>query len=178
MATQARKIPVPLASGITLAATEYEAQGRYIGADKVRFVQGKPEKIGGWVQWNLSGDALDRICRSILCWQDFNYNVWHAFGTSGRLWVFNQEKAKANITPFETTGTISNPFSTSNGSPVVTVAHTAHGVVVGQYVNFAGASAVGGIIINGEYIVASVIDANSYTIVHSSAATSTAGPGG
>ena len=64
------------------------------------------------------------------------------------------------------------------GSPVVTVAHTAHGVVVGQYVNFAGASAVGGIIINGEYIVASVIDANSYTIVHSSAATSTAGPGG
>ncbi|MFT3987178.1 hypothetical protein [Aestuariivirga sp.] len=178
MASQARKIPIPLASGVTLAATEYEAQGRYISTDKVRFVQGKPEKIGGWQQWNLSGDDLDRICRSILCWQDFNYNFWHAFGTSGRLWVFNQEKVKTNITPWETTGTISNPFSTTSGSAVVTVSHTAHGVVVGQYVNFSGATVVGGVTINGEYAVAAVIDANSYTIVHSAPAASTAGPGG
>lgn len=175
---EARKIPFPVATGIVLNKTDYEAQGRYIDCDHIRFVDSQPQKIGGWSQWSEPGDDLTGICRAILCWQDFNYNVWHAFGCVDRLLVFDQDKARSNITPFEETGTLTNPFSTTSGSAVVTVADTAHGVVVGQFVNFSGASAVGGITVNGEYQVASVIDANSYTITHSSAATSTAGPGG
>ena len=173
-----RKIPLPIASGIVLYKTEYEAQGRYTDCDHIRFKDGQPEKIGGWETWNLPGDELTGICRSMRCWQDFNYNVWHTFGCVDRLWTFDQEKTRSNITPFVATGTLADPFSTTDTSATVTVAHTSHGLVVGQYVNFSGASAVGGITIDGEYVVQTVPDANSYTIEHSSAATSTAGPGG
>jgi hypothetical protein len=175
---EARKIPLPIATGIVLNKTEYEAQGRYIDCDHIRFIDGQPEKIGGWEQWNLPGDELTALCRAIACWQDFNYNVWHAFGCVDRLWVFDQDKSRSNITPFVSTGTLTDPFSTTDTLTTVTVADTAHGLRVGQYINFSGASAVGGLTISGEYQVATVIDADSYTIEHASAATSTAGPGG
>lgn len=173
-----RKIPLPIASGIVLNKTEYEAQGRYTDCDHVRFVQDQPEKIGGWEQWNDPGYELTGICRSMICWQDFNYNVWHVFGTNLRLWAYDQDKARYNLTPYSETGTLANPFTTTNGSTSVNVADTSHGLVVGQYVNFSGASAVGGITISGEYTVTTVVDANNYTITHSAAATSSAGPGG
>lgn len=173
-----RKVPVTLQPGINLNMTEYQAQGRYVSCDHVRFVDGMPEKIGGWVQWNEDGDELTPVCRSSTCWQDFNFNTWYAFGTSSRLWVFDQDRTRTNITPFESTGTIANPFSTTNGSATVNVGHVAHGVAVDQYVNYSGASAVGGITVDGEYQVTAVIDADNFEIVHSTAATSTAGPGG
>ena len=175
---ETRKISLPISSGICLNSTEYEAQGRWTDMDHVRFVAGQPEKIGGFVQWNLAGSGLTGICRSMRLWQDYSYNVWHAFGTSQRLWVYNQDKTRTNITPFIATGTLANPFTTINLSANVNVNHVAHNVVVGQYVNFSGAAAVGGITINGEYIVIALVDANNYTITHSAAATSNAGPGG
>jgi hypothetical protein len=174
----AKPIPLTIAAGVDISTTEYYAQGRYISCDHIRFVGGLPEKIGGWTQWNNDGDELTTVCRSALCYSDFNYNLWSVFGTSSRLWVFSPEKVRTNITPFILTGTLVNPFSTVASSAIVTVAHAAHGLVVGQYVNFSGASAVGGITVNGEYQVTSVIDANSYRITHTSNASSTAGPGG
>jgi hypothetical protein len=173
-----RKIPLPIATGIVLNRTDYEAQGRYIDSQWIRFVDGQPEKIGGFEQWNEPGDELTGRCRSILCWQDFNYNIWHAFGCHDRLVAFDQDKVKTNITPYVETGTLANPFTTTSGSAIVNVSDTAHGLVIGQYVNFSGASAVGGITIDGEYDVTSVVDANNYTITHSVAAGSSAGPGG
>lgn len=175
---EARKIPLPISSGVVLNQTEYEAQGRWRDMDHVRFVDGQPEKIGGWSQWNTPGTELIGLCRSIHGWQDFSYNIWTAFGTSKRLYVYDQEKARTNITPAALSGTLANPFTTVNLSTSVNVAHTSHGLSVGQYVNFSGASAVGGITISGEYQVTVVVDADNYTIVHSAAATSSAGPGG
>lgn len=175
---EARKIPLPISAGVALNQTEYEAQGRWIDMDHIRFVEGQPEKIGGYEQWNDPGTDLTGVCRSIMCWQDFNYNLWNAFGTSERLWVYSNNKVRSNITPYILSGTLANPFTTTISSPIVTVAHSGHGLVVGQYVNFSGASAVGGITISGEYTVTNLIDANSYRITHSAAATSSAGPGG
>lgn len=73
---------------------------------------------------------------------------------------------------------LSGPFTTTNGSAVVTVAHTTHGRRVGDYVVFSGASAVGGLTLNGEFQVISVPTANTYTITAASAATSGASGGG
>lgn len=173
-----RKVPISLPAGIVLGKTEYEAQGRYIDADHVRFVYGQPEKIGGWARWNEDGDEITTACRSILCWQDYSFNLWHVFGTATRLWVFDQHKAKTNITPLMSSGTLTDPFSTTNGSAIVSVADTSHGLEPDQPVSYANATAVGGITIDGEYTVLDVTDANNYRITHSSAATSTAGPGG
>ena len=170
--------PLTLAPGVNLTDTEYFAQGRYVAADHVRFVDGLPEKIGGWEQWNEDGDELPDVCRSILCWMDYSFNLWHAFGTVHRLWVFDQDRVRTNITPFVATGTLANPFSTTDTLTTVNVNDAAHGVVVGQYVYFSGAAAVGGITIDGEYIVTVLVDPDNYQIEHSLPATSTAGPGG
>lgn len=176
MTTQKAKFPLP--PGIALSQTPYEAVGRYIDADKVRFFKGMPEKIGGWEQWNEPGDELPNICRSIKCWQDFNYNVWHAFGTSHRLYVFDQNKDRSNITPIVSTGTINNPFTTTAGSTTVEVHDVNHGLVVGQEAIFSDASAVGGITIDGTYSVTAIIDADNYEIEHTSAASASVAGGG
>lgn len=71
-----------------------------------------------------------------------------------------------------------NPFSVTSGSATITVTHVNHGCIVGDFVTFSGATAVGGITPSGEYTVASTASANEYTVTHSSAATSTATGGG
>lgn len=74
--------------------------------------------------------------------------------------------------------TLTNPFTTTSGSPTVKVTHTASGATQGEYVIFSGASAVGGLTISGEYQIQNILDANNYTITASSPASSNAGPGG
>jgi len=72
-----------------------------------------------------------------------------------------------------------NPITTVNESTTITVAHTAHGLSVGNYVTLSGSSAVGGITPNSvEMKVVSVPNANSYTLTFTSAATSGATGGG
>ena len=73
----------------------------------------------------------------------------------------------------------SNPLSVSNESAIITVAHTAHGLSVGNFVTLSGSDAIGGITPNSvEMTVATVPDANSYTLTFTSAATSTVSGGG
>ena len=71
-----------------------------------------------------------------------------------------------------------NPFSTTNGSTVVSVADNSHGLSVGDVVQFENSSAVGGLDLNAPFRVSSVTDANNYTITATSTATSTIGGGG
>ncbi len=66
-----------------------------------------------------------------------------------------------------------DPISTTSGSPIVTIADTAHGLSVGDVVTFSGATAVGGITVSGSYPISSVLT-NTFTIIASSDATSTA----
>jgi len=60
----------------------------------------------------------------------------------------------------------------------VTVTDGSYNPSVGDYVIFSGATAAGGITVNGEYVVASVPSASTYTISATSAATSAATGGG
>ena len=75
----------------------------------------------------------------------------------------------------ETEDQLSNPFSISNGTSIVTVAHVAHGMHVGDSVKFSNVDVnIGTEDINGiDYTVATVIDDDSYTFTISAAATST-----
>jgi hypothetical protein len=68
-----------------------------------------------------------------------------------------------------------NPVSTANGSPTVTITHAAHGLVSNERIGLAGPStppiSVGGLSLFGEYAI-TVVNANSYTITASANATS------
>jgi hypothetical protein len=75
----------------------------------------------------------------------------------------------------ETEDQLSNPFSISNGTSIVTVDHVAHGMHVGDTVKFSNVNVnIGTEDINGnDYTVATVIDDDSYTFVISATASLT-----
>ena len=75
----------------------------------------------------------------------------------------------------ETEDQLSNPFSISNGTSIVTVDHVAHGMHVGDIVKFSNVNVnIGTEDINdNDYTVATVVDADSYTFTILATATST-----
>lgn len=62
-------------------------------------------------------------------------------------------------------------FTTTNGTAFVNVEIDAHGLVVGNNVNFPIATTGNGVTIQGHYIVTSIVDANNFQITASNTAT-------
>ena len=73
---------------------------------------------------------------------------------------------------------LTDPFETTSGSPVVVVTDANGGFVDGDFVTFSGATAVGGVTVDGEYQITLTTTPNEYTIDVGTAATSTATGGG
>lgn len=151
------------------------AEGFFVDADKIRFVRGKAQTVGGWEI--ATADTLSGKCRGMHAWLDNGGQVYAGLGTHLSLNVYSDGELY-DITPVTERGVLTNPFDVIDTQSIVTVNHTAHGLVVGQRVVFSNAVSVGGITPDGPYDVLSVVDLNSYTIGHTSAATSTALGGG
>jgi hypothetical protein len=170
-------IPLDIPAGIVKVDSPNAAGGRFIDSDKIRFSRGKVEKWPGWDRF--IPDTLLGLCRGATSWSNRYGNTNAAFGTHLKLYALTGDDTLTDITPIRATSTInSNPFSMTIGSATVTVTDTSHGAEVNDYVTLSGASAAGGITISGEYQIVTVIDNNTYTITHSSPATSTATGGG
>jgi hypothetical protein len=170
-------IPLEIPPGIVRTDSPNAAKGRFTDGDKVRFYKGKPEKWSGWVRF--VPEALLGICRGAVSWSNKYGNTNAAFGTHLKLYALAGDDALTDITPIRTTVTLgADPFETENGSHAVIVTHTTHGADNGDYVTFDDATAVGGITIDGEYQIVSVVDPDHYIIEHSTAATSDATGGG
>lgn len=161
--------------GIITTDTETTSRKYWRDSDKIRFVRALPQKLNGWEKH--IDEMLDGICRGMLPWLDNDGVARAAFGTDEKLQVLDNDILN-NVTPARITGQLTNPFTTTSGSAIVRVAHSNHGEASGDHVFFDNASAVGGITIDGEYTVTSIVDNNNYEITHSSPASSSAGPGG
>ena len=147
-----------LKAGIFRENTRYSAEGGWYECDKVRFRSGQPEKIGGWQQ--EINDQFLGICRALWPW-----GVYLGMGTNLKYYVYYG--AFYDITPIDTV-TLTNPFTAVDGSDVITVSDVAHGRLVGDFIQFDNVTGLGGNITQAvlelEYQVATVIDADSYTI--------------
>jgi hypothetical protein len=149
--------------------------------DKVRFRSGSPEKIGGWQR--ISANFFLGVCRSLWNWITLDGANLLGVGTNVKFYI-GKGGAYIDITPIRDTVTLTNPFTATLGSAVITVADTAHGCTTGDFVTFSGATGLGGNItagvLNREYQV-TVVNANSYTITTSATANATdvsGSPGG
>ena len=151
------------------------SEGGWIDADKVRFRQGKPQTIGGWETATVN--QFEGIARGGHAWTDLMGQKQIAFGTAAKLYAYSGGQI-VDITPNFSEGVLTNPFTTVNGSPIVTVTHEEHGLSEGQSITYSHAAANGGITVNGAYTVTSVITRDSYTITHGSNASSAATGGG
>lgn len=178
-------IELEILPGVLTERTERGAKGRWSDGNRIRFRQGLPEKLGGWQASTIAGDPIQGVPRSALDWQAIDQAKLTAVGTNLRLYQIYGGTAQ-NITPYRLATDafggldteLTDPFDTTDTLSIVNVSHTGHGLIVGTAVYFDGATAVGGLTIDGEYVVESVIDADNYTIDAGSAATSTANGGG
>lgn len=172
-----KPIPLNVPPGFVMSDSPNAAQGRFTGGDKVRFEGRFAQKWKGWGLFYAT--AMLGKARGAVSWVNQYGNVNASFGTNIKLYAFIDGDTLDDITPIRSSSTINtDPFTTTIGETEVTVTDTAHAAVQGDYVTFSGATAVGGITIDGEYEITSVIDADSYTINHASAATSSATGGG
>jgi hypothetical protein len=142
--------------------------------DKIRFRAGTPEKLGGWAPF--STNHYLGVCRSLWNWITLGGDNLIGVGTNLKFYVC-QGGQYYDITPLSGTATLTNPFSTTSGSALVTVTDVGGGFAEGDFVSFSGATAVGGLTIDGEYQISNV-NATSYVITASSTASSTATGGG
>jgi hypothetical protein len=170
--------------GVNRENTRYTTEGGWYDCDKVRFRQGTPEKVGGWVRISVS--TFLGVCRSLWNWVTLlNLNLI-GVGTNLKFYI-EQGGMYNDITPIRATVTINNnPFALT-ASTTVTVTDTAHGCVTGDFVTFSGAVDIGGVgtnvtaaVLNQEFQV-TVVDTNTYTITISVVPNATAiagSPGG
>ena len=160
--------------GINREITSYSNEARWIDSDKIRFRQGFPEKIGGWQA--ISTATFLGVCRSLNSWVTLGGVSLLGVGTNLKFYL--EQGAQYNdITPIRATNSLTNPFTTVNGNTVVTVTDATAGYENGDFVTFSGASAVGGLTLNGEFQI-TYISGSTYTIVSPNAATSGATGGG
>tara|TARA_R110001592_G_scaffold120319_2_gene324339 strand:- start:287 stop:2140 length:1854 start_codon:yes stop_codon:yes gene_type:complete len=168
---------IALKPGINREGTRYTTEGGYYDGDKIRFRQGTPEKIGGWQQ--ISTATFEGVARSLHNWVTLGSQNLIGIGTHLKFYIENVGNYN-DITPLRSTVSLSNPFTTVSGSAVVTVTDANGGYKNGDYVTFSNATAVGGLTIDGEFVVSltSISAANTYTITAASNATSSATGGG
>ena len=166
-----------LAPGLFTESTDRGADNRWRDGNLVRWLNGLPETVGGWKSKTINGADFRGIARSVIDWATLDGIKLAAIGTNQRLYLLTANNYY-NITPLRDSGTLTNPISTTSGSPLVTINHASHSVFAGNFVFFRNATAVGGITLNGEYEVVSVTDLDNYVVSATTNASATATGGG
>lgn len=164
-----------LKPGANRENTRYTNENGWYETDKVRFRQGTPEKIGGWKR--VSANTFLGVCRSLWNWVTLGAQNLMGVGTNLKYYIENGG-IYYDITPVRAEHTLTDPFTTTAGSSIVTVVDAGDGYRDGDFVTFTGASSVGGLTISGEYAIAYVAGATSYTITAATAAATGATGGG
>jgi len=159
---------VILKPGVNRENTRYTNEGGYYESEKIRFRQGTPEKLGGWIQ--ISPNTYTGVCRSLWNWTTLTGANLLGVGTSDKFYI-EATGAYYDITPIYTTSTLgAAPFTTVSGSATVTVTDPYYSPQVGDFVIFSGASTFNGVTINGEYEVKTVPTSTTYTITSATTA--------
>jgi len=171
--------------GVNRDQTNYAGEGGWWESNKIRFLSGFPQKIGGWAKASVT--SYLGVCRSLFNWLPAAGYNFLALGTNSKIYV-ESGGSLHDITPLRATYTgasapqdTDNCFTTVLGSTTVTVTINSHGAVDGDYVVFSGATAVGGVpatSLNDVQFLISNVTVNTFTITVDTAATSAATGGG
>jgi len=115
--------------GINKQISETTAESQWIDCDNVRFRYGIPEKIGGWNQLGqLNSNELTGAGRGLHHFVNSAGRRYAIVGTNRILYAFSGN-VFYDIHPIKTTTTLTSAFTTTNGSPTVTITFsTAHNI--------------------------------------------------
>jgi hypothetical protein len=169
---------VKIKPGVNRDTTNYANEGGYYESEKVRFLSGYPQKLGGWESDPTV--SIKGICRSLFNYITTNSDNILWIGTTNHLYAEVGGNLQ-DLTPARATFTSpasDNCFDTTNGSRIVNVNIVGHGVTAtGQFVTFSGVvGPIGGIPqaeFNAEFQVYAIVNADNFQIEMTTAATST-----
>ena len=156
--------------GINREITSYSNEGGWYDCDKVRFRYGYPEKIGGWQQ-DSSATFLG-TCRALQTFVTLDGDVYTGVGTNLKYYIYFGGTFN-DITPLRSTTSAGDvTFArVAVGDATLTVTDSNHGAVANDFVTYSGAGNLypssGNItaaVLNQEYQIATLTDANTYTI--------------
>jgi hypothetical protein len=127
--------------GFNKQVTSTGAESQWIDGENVRFRYGTPEKIGGWQQ--LGESKLTGVARGLHHFVNKASTKFAAIGTNRILYVYSggvYYDIHPLVNPSGTT--LSNCFTTTNGSPTVTITFPGtHTFVAGDIITFSDFSA-------------------------------------
>ena len=118
--------------GFNKQITATTAEGQWIDGDNVRFRYSTPEKIGGWSQ--LGENKLTGAARAIQHHFNKAGTKFSIIGTNRILYVYTGG-IFYDIHPIKSTNTLTNAFTTTNGSTSVTITFSSpHNIGVGDII--------------------------------------------
>jgi hypothetical protein len=134
-------IPLRFKPGINRDQTNYTGEGGWWECDKVRFLSGLPQKLGGWIKYTPT--AFIGVCRQMFNWFTSFSDNFLALGTNLKVYI-EQGGNFSDITPLR--ATFSTPdtddcLTFTFNSNVVVVAIDGHGGNDGDYVTLSGIAA-------------------------------------
>jgi len=107
--------------GINKQISETGAEGQWTDCDNVRFRYGIPEKMGGWKQLGtLNENELTGAGRGLHHFINSLSRKYAIIGTNRILYAFSGG-VFYDIHPIKNTTTLTSAFTTTNGSPTVTI---------------------------------------------------------
>jgi hypothetical protein len=158
--------------GLNRDQTNYSNEGGWFECDKIRFLSGYPQKIGGWVK--ATPNLFLGVCRNMWNWVTTFADNFLALGTNKKLYI-EVGGIFYDITPLKATTVNAATFSATDGSAVVVVTDSGSDTNPGDFVTFSGAASLGGnitaAVLNQNYEV-TTINANAYSITAKSPTTS------
>ena len=122
--------------GFNKQVTDTGAESQWVDGENVRFRYGTPEKIGGWQQ--LGTSKLTGAARNLHHFVSTASTKYAVIGTSNILYVYSGSifyDIHPLVNPSGTT--LSNCFTTTNGSPTVTITFPSdHSFIAGNIILF------------------------------------------
>ena len=164
--------------GVNREGTTLANEGGWFECDKIRFRSGYPEKLGGWtLDSGTTPSTLQPpagsywgVARSLWNWLNFaGYNLL-SIGTSLKFYIQNSVDGFFwDVTPIRSTTAAGDvTFAATTASSIITVTDLANGAQVNDFVTFSGAVSLGGnitdAVLNAEFQIKQVVDANTYKI--------------
>ena len=177
-----------LKPGVNRENTRYTAENGWYESDKMRFRQGTPEKIGGWVR--VSAATFLGVCRSLWAWVTLGSERLIGVGTNLKFYISSGGQY-FDATPYDSINALgANPFTTDTATnetvdgvayTTVRVADAAGGYTAGNYVDLYNAPTVNGVVLTGSFLITSIGaggTAGTYTILVPGTAASSGTGGG
>jgi hypothetical protein len=165
--------PLMIDNGIDRNITAYQAQGKWINGDKIRFSQGYLEKLGGWQKLASNNTAYRGIARRAITWNALNGDLYYALGSAKGTFVYSGGQYY-EVTPARAVVTETSAINILlTNTSIVKVSDAGHAAVSGDYVVLTSVSDAG-IELSGLFQITSA-NANNYTIKLNSGSSVTSG---